>query len=107
MSGYLVIESQNAFERGVPAYLDAAATLARHGEPVTLFLVQNGVLPAGVAESSAVFEALSLAGVEILADEFSLRERGIKSNGLAPGVRMATLERVAQQVAVGRRTIWR
>ena len=43
----------------------------------TLYLVQNGVLPCRAgADGEALHEALT-AGVEVLADDFSLRERGI------------------------------
>ena len=47
MTKYLLIESRDPFESNdVGYYYDLAADLARRGDEVTLFLVQNGVLPA-------------------------------------------------------------
>jgi hypothetical protein len=50
--------------------------------------------------------AASEAGVKVFADEFSLRERGIGIDGLAPTVRTATLELVVDRLAGGSRVIW-
>jgi predicted peroxiredoxin len=46
------------------------------------------------------------AGVEVLADEFSLRERGIAAGKLAEGVRSAPLSIVIDQLAEGRKALW-
>ena len=45
-------------------------------------------------------------GVEVLADEFSLRERGIAAGKLTEGVRAAPLAMVVDQLAEGRKAIW-
>ena len=50
---------------------------------MTLFLVQNGVLGARESPRSERLAELAALGVEILADEFSLRERGIRVERLA------------------------
>ena len=48
--------------------------------------MQNGVLPCRAgADGDALHEALA-AGVEVLADDFSLRERGIAEPDIARGV---------------------
>ena len=75
----LLIESRDPLESSdVDRYFfDLAAELARRGETVTLFLVQNGVFPARRSAHSAGLERVAKAGVEILADDFSLRERGV------------------------------
>ena len=44
--------------------------------------------------------------VEVLADDFSLRERGIGEGELADGVSRASLEVVVDRLAAGTRTIW-
>ena len=88
MAGYLLIESRDPLESSdVEGYFyDLAASLGRRGERVTLFLVQNGVFPAHRSTGSVALEAMAKAGVEILADDFSLRERGIPGDRLAPSV---------------------
>ena len=106
-SGYLLIESRDPYESRDCAFLsDLAAGLARAGHTVTLFLVQNGVLPArGGAPRESLAVALQ-AGVEVLADEFSLRERGIALDRLAAGVRSAPLDVVIEQLEEGRKALW-
>ncbi len=107
MSAYLLIESRDPFEANDVAYFwDLAAGLARDGNAVTLFLVQNGVLPARPSSRSAALAALTKAGVEVLADEFSLRERGIRADRLAAGVKPAPLDVVVDQLAAGRKALW-
>ncbi len=107
MSDYLLIESRDPFEAGdVRHYYDLAAGLAKGGSKVTLFLVQNGVLPARRCAASAALSEVAAAGVEVLADEFSLRERGIGAARLATGVRAASLDVVIDQLEEGRKALW-
>jgi intracellular sulfur oxidation DsrE/DsrF family protein len=50
--------------------------------------------------------ALSRAGVTVLADEFSLRERGIKKGKLVKGVKAAPLDVVVDAMAAKAKVIW-
>lgn len=107
MTGYLLIESRDPFETNdVRHCYDLAAGLARGGDKVTLFLVQNGVLPARRCPAGASLTELAAAGVEVLADDFSLRERGIDASRLAQGVKAAPLEVVIDQLSEGRKALW-
>jgi predicted peroxiredoxin len=107
MSGYLLIESRDPFESAATAdLLGLADDLAKAGNRVTLFLVQNGVLPARPGKYSGLLTLTAKAGVEVLADDFSLRERGIPVSRLADGVKPAPLSVVIDQLAEGRKTIW-
>lgn len=107
MAKYLLIESRDPFDSNdVKNYYDLAAKLAEEGNQVTMFLVQNGVLPARSSAHSQLLEQTSRVGVEVLADEFSLRERGIGSGSLASGVTPAPLDIVIDQLADGRKAIW-
>jgi predicted peroxiredoxin len=107
MAKYLLIESRDPFESNdVGYYYDLAAGLARGGNEVTLFLVQNGVLPARPSSRSDALSAAASAGVRILADDFSLRERGISAEKLAKGVQAAPLDVVIDQIAEGRKALW-
>lgn len=107
MADYLLIESRDLFESNdVPYFYDLAEGLARDGNKVSLFLIQNGVLPARRSARSAALTRVAKAGVELLADDFSLRERGIRSERLIAEVLPASLDFVIDCLAEGRKTLW-
>jgi sulfur relay (sulfurtransferase) complex TusBCD TusD component (DsrE family) len=106
MANYLLIASRDPFETNdVLYYYDLAAELAKEGD-VSLFLVQNGVLPARRSRQSRRLTELAQAGVHVLAEEFSLRERGIRVEQLAEGVRPAPLDVVIDKLAEGCKALW-
>jgi intracellular sulfur oxidation DsrE/DsrF family protein len=106
MAKYLLIESHDPFEaKGTADFCDLAAALAKEGV-VTLFLAQDGVFPARCCGESRRLTDLAKAGVRVLAEEFSLRERGIRSDQLAEGVEPASLDDVIDQLAEGRKALW-
>ena len=85
MTNYLFIEARDPFASRDTEFLEQTATaLTLRGHPVTVFLVQNGVFAA--RKTTAGLQRLTNAGVILLADDFSLRERGIKAAELAHGV---------------------
>ncbi len=100
MSKYLLIESRDPFSsNAVHGHVELAVALKRGGSDVSLYLVQNGVLPCrSGADGEALHEALT-AGVEVLADDFSLRERGIADQDVARGVRPAGIDVVIKRLA--------
>ena len=105
MTQYLLIESRDPFESNdVSYYYDLARGLAESGNQVTLLLVQNGVLSARPSAHSAALGALARSGVTVLADDFSLRERGIAQ--LAEGVAAAPIDVVVDDLAAGHKTLW-
>ena len=104
MKKYLLIETRDPFES--EDCWDLAAQLAREGNTVTLFLAQNGVMPARRCSQSERLTKLADAGVEVLADDFSLRERGIAADRLCRGVRPAPIDVVVDQLAEGRKALW-
>lgn len=107
MSNYCLIESRDPFDSADAASCQRmAAELARAGHHVQLFLVQNGVLSARRGAQGTGLGTLTAAGVEILADEFSLRERGIASDALATGVHAAPLDTVLKALTSGAKTLW-
>jgi len=97
---YLLIESRDPFTaQAASGHAELAVDLRRAGNAVTLYLVQNGVLPARAgADGGALHEAIT-AGVEVLADDFSLRERGIGERDVARGVKPAAIGLVADRLA--------
>lgn len=107
MAKYLLIESRDPFETNdVAYYYDLAAGLAKEGNEVTMFLVQNGVFPARANARSENLAEVAKAGVQVLADEFSLRERGIGADRLAKGVKPAPIDTVIDGLAEGRKALW-
>jgi sulfur relay (sulfurtransferase) complex TusBCD TusD component (DsrE family) len=107
MTSYLFIESRDpcGAMRASLSY-DLAVELARAGNHVAIFLVQNGVFAARSGVNSALLAGAADAGVEVLADEFSLRERGIVNARVLPQVRPAPLDVVIDRMAAGSKTIW-
>ena len=107
MASYLLIESRDPFQTNdVERQYDLAASLKQAGNQVTLFLVDNGVLPARRSARSARLGQLAQAGVEVLADEFSLRERGIPDAALAQGVKKAPIDAIVDRLEQGQKAIW-
>lgn len=107
MNKYLLIESRDPFEcNDVSYFYDLATRLAKAGNEVTLFLVQNGVLAARRSARSDALRTVADAGVQVLADDFSLRERGIPHHRLVPGVNPAPLDVIIDQLAEGRKALW-
>ena len=105
MAQYLLIESRDPFEsKDVGYYYDLAKGLVEGGNQVTLFLAQNGVLSARPSAQSDALSALARSGVTVLADDFSLQERGIAK--LAEGVAAASIDVVVDHLAAGHKTLW-
>jgi predicted peroxiredoxin len=107
MDKYLLIESRDPFETQDAAYYyELETNLAKAGNTVTLFLVQNGVFPARQGAKSHLLAAVAAAGVEVLVDEYSLRERGIAAERLVSGVKPAPLDVVIDHLAEGRKSLF-
>jgi hypothetical protein len=107
MAEYLLIESRDPFDSADTAnYYELAADLARDGNQVVLFLVQNGVLPARRGARNQALTALADAGVRVLAEDFSLRERGIEPDRVVAGVDPAPLSTVIDALAGGAKAMW-
>jgi intracellular sulfur oxidation DsrE/DsrF family protein len=107
MANYLLIESRDPFDSNDTRFCcDLAKQLKQQGEAVTVFLVQNGVLPSRAGARADQLSELANAGIEILADEFSLRERGIPFDRLKPGIKPAPLDVVIDRLSDGCKAIW-
>lgn len=80
MAKYLLIESRDPFDSADSAYFsELVEGISNRGNEVTLFLVQNGVLPLrSGSKHSGLMRKLLENRVKILADYFSLKERAIK-----------------------------
>ncbi len=107
MPKYLLIESRDPFDSNDTQFCHGLASqLAAARNEVTLFLVQNGVLPARSGARSGDLTRLAGTGVRVLADSFSLKERGIDEQRLASGVTAAPLDVVLDALVEGAKVIW-
>ncbi len=105
MAHYLLIESRDPFESNeVGYYYDLSRSLLEAGNEVTMYLVQNGVLAARPSTRSTALSELAKKGVKVLADDFSLKERGISK--LADGVASSPIDVVVDHLAAGHKTLW-
>jgi hypothetical protein len=108
MGDYVVVETRDPFDSAdVTALYDLSGALGREGNGVTVFLTQNGVLPARAA-SSAAPRLAELAGTgRVWADTFALRERGIRDDELVAGVTPVSMESVVDLIVRdGTKVIW-
>ena len=106
MAKYLLIESRNPSEAGnVNNYYGLARDLAAAGNDVTLFLVQNAVMPARKGARNDALDAVA-GKMKVLADDFSLRERAIPENSLMDGVEPSPIDTVVDLLAEGAKAVW-
>ena len=108
MARYLLIESRDPYTGGnAVGHTELAALLKLRGHEVALLLVQNAVLPVRAGAHAPSLRSAIAAGVEVLADEFALQERGIAPASIAHGVHPAPLSSAVERLADGWTTIWR
>ena len=97
MSRYVFIESRDPFESRDTQFIeDTAVWVKERGHEVTMYLVQNGVLAARAGAHR--LGRMAEAGVTVLADDLSLRERGIKPDDLAPGIRESGIDALVDAI---------
>ena len=107
MAKYLLIETRDPFESSDVGFChDLARRLTADGNQVILYLVQNGVLPARPGARAPGLAELVQAAVEVLADDFSLRERGISAGRLQAGIKSSPLDVVIDEMGEGSKVIW-
>jgi sulfur relay (sulfurtransferase) complex TusBCD TusD component (DsrE family) len=100
MTNYIFIESRDPFEsRDTQFVEETAVALKQRGNIVTVFLVQNGVLAARKNAQASYIDVLSEAGISLLADDFSLRERGIEVAELHSSIRTSSIETLVDSLA--------
>jgi predicted peroxiredoxin len=105
MAKYFLIESRSPFDSPDVNYnYQLALDLANNGNEVTLFLVENGVFVA--RKTTSVVSLDTLNNVNILADDFSLRERGISNDEMRNNIKIAEISTVVEAMANGAKTMW-
>ena len=108
MTQYVFIESRDSFESNDIRFIaETALALKQRGHAVTVFLIQNGALAARRNAHGSLLPHLVAAGVELLADDFSLRERGIVTAELCEGIRQTNIESLVDLlVTPGTKAVW-
>ena len=107
MSRYLIVGSRDLMEYKESDFaLNVASSLKKKGNEATLFLVENGVLAARKgSDVAAKLTALSKEGVKVLAEDLSLKMRGVKER--AEGVSESNMDALAELVLNGAdKVIW-
>jgi sulfur relay (sulfurtransferase) DsrF/TusC family protein len=100
MADYLFIESRDPFEsRDARFVVDTATALKRADNEVTVFLVQNGVLACRNKSPGSHLPLMARTGITLLADDFSLSERGIQPAEITPGVKVSNIEALVDLLA--------
>ena len=107
MAKYLFIESRDPFDSADSQYFaELVEGISNRGNETTLFLVQNGVLPLrrGAKHNETVSKLVN-GKVKVLADGFSLNERGI--NNPMDGVETSDMDRLVDLLLEpGVKAIW-
>ncbi len=108
MGKYLLVETRDPFDSAdTRNSYELAGALADDGSEVTVYLIQNGVLPAREASAASSQVSDLAAKTTLLADDFSLRERGIETSELVDGVTPTDLDTFVDLVAAGdRKVLW-
>ncbi|HEY3138892.1 MAG TPA: DsrH/TusB family sulfur metabolism protein [Blastocatellia bacterium] len=108
MTRYLFIESRDPFEsRDAQFIVQTASALKQRGDDVTVFLVQNGVLAARKNARVSHLPQLAEIGVNLLADDFSLRERGIRGEEINREIRESSIDNLVDMlVQDNTKAIW-
>ena len=107
MARYLLIESRDPFDSSDSEYFaELVQGIAKRGTEATVFLVQNGVLPARKGSKyNNLISTLIKNKVKVVADRFSLKERGIRQ--LADGVDTSDMDRLVDMLLEpGTKAIW-
>ena len=108
MTSYVFIESRDPFEsRDAQFIVDNATALKERDHEVIVFLVQNGVFAARRNDVGSHLSELTKAGITVLADSFSLRERGIESRAMIPAINESSIDDLVDiLVRDNTRAIW-
>lgn len=107
MTHYLILESKDPYDSADWANMQKIVIyLKNNGNDVTLFLLQNGVLPARRGTSHEKhFAHLKELKINILADFFALQERGIQD--ISVSVEKSNLDRLIELCLMfNTKTIW-
>jgi hypothetical protein len=106
MAKYLLLESCGAASSNVVAScIDIATELMHAGHEVSVFLLDDGVVPACAGAPHDPLLGALVSGMEIWADERSLYERGFLPREVCRGVQVARIDLLVERLAGGWKAI--
>ncbi len=108
MEHYLLVESRSLLDGGCYAF-DLGKELRAIPRRVTIYLVQDGVYAAAGRGEAAqrLLDSARADGIAILADEASLRSRGIAAHDVSDRARISTMDELVDLVAAqADKAIW-
>ena len=73
---------------------------------MTLFLIQNAVLPVRKNAENRELLAAGQTGISVFADHFSLRERAIQLDEVCDEISVDDLDLVIDKLAAGAKSLW-
>ncbi|GAA1040557.1 hypothetical protein GCM10009557_62210 [Virgisporangium ochraceum] len=102
-TAYVMVETAGPWRGpGCARFVSDAVTLCRAGHPVQLVLLQDGVTAALPGAVPGLGD-----GVEVWVDEFSLSQRGLPVEKLAPATRVVTMTEIALRILdPATRVVW-
>lgn len=107
MPNYLFVQSQDPYtDRVTDDQFSLMTQLASEGKEVSIFLTQNGVIPAAFQAKCAAFDKLLDHTIKIYADRFSLEQRQIAETDLKRNIESAEIHVVVQAMLAGDKVIW-
>lgn len=107
MPKFLIVESRDLMEYKESDFaLNLASSLKKKGNDTTLYLIENGVLAARKgSEVASRLTTLSREGVQVLAEDLSLKMRGVKER--TEGVSESNMDALADLILNGAdKVIW-
>lgn len=107
MSSYLLIESRDPYESADTYHLsELAINLKQAGNSVSVLLINNGVLPARRDSHDRHLDNLIHGRIDVLADDFSLRERAIDQSSLKHGIEPVSVDFIIEKLIGDAKVIW-
>ena len=108
MKSFMLVETRDPLETPEVEWLsELMAGLRNKDVHCSVMLTQNGVLGARSAAAAGFIARSAAQGIEILADEFALAERGISADELSPEVKVAGVVAIVDRLAAGDAVVWR
>ena len=106
MSKYLFIESRDPFEHADATQTwSLAEALAKKGNDVVFFLVQNGVFAA--RKGAKVSTLGDTKAVKVFVDDLSLKERGVSVEAVRQDLTVSNVDTLVDlTMEEGRKPIW-
>lgn len=107
MTSFFFIESRDPFtDQRVLTQFELIAQIANAGHSVTLMFVQNGVTSSLKSAIVKHYNLLNHNNISLLADAFSLQQRGITTDELRTEISVTDMSPPIKALLDGQKVIW-